>query len=207
MRADPFHNRSGVGALQVINKYGTSERTSLNGGWRLLPVLMVMILAGACCSSTSLETRTYLLRSKEADIQKVSSQMLHALAAELEAGGLLTSPYPVVGHVTTETHPSEKNVEVMRCAEGEPDGPEQQACIGLNREGDLIRVSPITWLSAAFHMYRIYVLPRSITARVDPAKDYVAIDVYLMSEPSWWQAMDEAIGAAAGKVGARPFHP
>jgi hypothetical protein len=68
-------------------------------------------------------------------------------------------------------------------------------------------VQPITWQSQDFYVYRIYVSARLILAKVDPAKDFVAIDVCLLNEPGLWEIVDRAIRRVAEDIGARPFRP
>jgi hypothetical protein len=69
-------------------------------------------------------------------------RFLDALASELQTEGLLESPYPVVGHVTTTPDPSEPNVEFLRCTEGRSDDPQETGCVLLNQAGDFARVMP-----------------------------------------------------------------
>jgi hypothetical protein len=169
-------------------------------------ILAFMFLAG-CSQEVSGETTTYLLRSNDSDVPRAASQVLHALAKHLQSGAVLEAHLPLVGHVTMTPDASDPGVEKLSCTEGEPVEPNEAACLLLNLEGDFLRVQPVTWQSEAFYMYRIYVLPRSIFAGVDPAKDFVAIDVYLFQEPGLWKNVADAIHATSDELGARPFQP
>jgi len=121
------------------------------------------------------------------------------------AGGFPTD-YPVEGHVVTEPDPSDPGVERISCAPGSPGRIGEKRCILLNEEA-FIRVQPITWQSAAFFMYRVYIAPDSLCARVDPTKDFVAIDVFALNDAALWGPADQAIRSAATALGAMPFRP
>jgi hypothetical protein len=109
--------------------------------------------------------------------------------------------------VVTEPDPSDPGVEVMSCAPGSPDEVGETSCILLSETKDFIRVQPVTWQSEVPFMYRIYVAPRSLFARVDLAKDFVALDVFGPGNAVLWQPVDQAIRDAAAELGARPFRP
>jgi len=170
-------------------------------------VCLAIMLLAACSLDDSTEITSYMLRSNDLDVPEASSQMLQSLATQLEAAGMLETPFPTVGNVSKAASPTEPGVELLKCVPGELVDPVKAACLLLNSHGDFIRVQPVTWESAAFYMYRIYVLPRSIFARVDPTKDFVAIDVFLMQEPGLWQTVADAILAASEDLKARPFQP
>jgi hypothetical protein len=80
-------------------------------------------------------------------------------------------------------------------------------CILLNEHGDFVRAQAITWESAAFYMYRVYVSEKGRFVTVNPAKDFVALDVFVFEEPDLWDAVDQAIRTASAKIGARPYRP
>jgi hypothetical protein len=170
-------------------------------------VCLAMVSLAACKLDDSVGLTSYLLRSNDLDIPAASTRMLHRLASQLEAGGELEGQFPALGNVATLPNPTEPGVDLLQCVPGELDNPVEAACLLLNSQGDFLRVQPVTWQSAAFYMYRIYVLPRSIFARVDPTKDFVAIDVFLLQEPGLWQTVAEAILAASDDLGARPYRP
>jgi hypothetical protein len=95
----------------------------------------------------------------------------------------------------------------MSCAPGPPDEAGEARCILLGDAGDFLRVQPITWQSAAFYRYRIYVAPRSLLSRVDPTKDFVAVDVFALEDATLWEPADQAIRRAVADLGANPFRP
>ena len=170
-------------------------------------VLALFLLGAACGAGDHSDTHTFLLRSGEVNLQEATGEVLQVLVLELRAQDVLQSEYPMVGLVATAPDPSDPGVELLACREGGSDDPEATACILLDQSGDFVRVLPVTWQSAAPYMYRIYISPRSLFARVDPAKDFVAIDVYLLQEPGLWEPVAQAIGDAADHLGARPFRP
>ena len=175
--------------------------------WRLLTVCTLCALAAGCTAGDISEVNTFRLRSEQADVQAAAGLVLDALASELRAENLLESPYPVIGHVTMTPDPLDPNVEVMHCTEGRSADPQGVACILLNQEGDFARVKPITWQSAAFYRYRVYISPRSFFARIDPSRDFVAIDVFLKEDSDLGDDVARAIPRAAQELGARPFRP
>jgi hypothetical protein len=187
----------GLMALSKIGKFAN----------RQLAIYALCIIGAACTAGGSSEAHTFLLRTEQVDLQLATTQVRDTLVSELQAGDLLQSPYPVSGYVTTVPDPVDPNIEVMHCRAGLSEEPQDEACLSLNPAGDFIRLVPITWQSAAFYMYKIYVLPRSLLSRVDPAKDFVAIDVFLMDEPDLWDDIAQAIRQSAHRLGAQPFRP
>ena len=173
---------------------------------RLLFVLALLALA-ACRPVKPVESTTFLLRSNDLNVQEASSHVIHILASQLEASGALEPRFPVTGNLATAPDPSEPSIELLQCMPGEPVDPDQPACLLLNQDGDFIRVLPITWQSQAFYMYRIYVLPRSLFARVDLSKDFVAVDPFLFQEPGLSDGVAQAIYNTTDELGARPFQP
>jgi hypothetical protein len=167
----------------------------------------MVLLAAACNASSPSGENTFLLRGAGGDLQAVGDRVLQALALALRAQDVLEPRYPVKGYVMTAPDPSDAGAEQMRCMEGERAAPDDAACLLLNQGGDFVRVLPITWESAAPYMHRIYVAPRSLLAKVNPARDFVAIDVFLFQEPALRDAVGQAIRAAAAGLGARPFRP
>jgi hypothetical protein len=180
-------------------------RIKLSTAWKHAGIATVFMLSAAC--SAPADTNAFLIRSEAVDLRAVTDQVIHALVSEFASGGRLQAGYPAVGHVATAPDPSDPDVERMTCADGSSDDPDVASCILLSRAGDFMRVLPITWPSAAFHMYRIYVSPRSLFAKVDPVRDFVAIDVYLLQAPGLGEAVDRAIRDAIDHLGARPFRP
>ena len=174
---------------------------------RLVALCALCALAAGCTAGDTSEVNTFRLRSEQADVQAAAGLVLDALASELRAEDLLESPYPVIGHVTTTPDPLDPNVEVMHCTEGRSADPPGCGCILLNQGGDFARVKPITWQSAAFYRYRVYISPRSFFARIDPSRDFVAIDVFLKEDSDLGDDVARAIPRAAQEIGARPFRP
>ena len=173
---------------------------------RLLATAFLLSSILACSPSAS-QTNSYLLRSELVDLPAATSQCQELLEAELRKAGLLASPYPLAGSITTAPDPAEPNVELMRCTAGQPEDSLDPACLLLNSAGDFVRLMPITWQSAAFYMYRVYVMPRSLFARVDPAKNFIAIDVFTLQDPSLWEGAARSIHQAAQELGAKPYQP
>ncbi len=172
-----------------------------------LAILGLCLFSAGCGQRAPAAVNSFLLRGNVAELEVTSGQVVYALVSSLQAEGSLESAYPQVHRLTMEPDPSQANVQHMRCTGADTQGTQAEDCILLNQAGDFVRVQPITWESEAFYMYRIYVSPRLIFVRIDPAKDFVAIDVYLMHEPDLWEAVDHAIRTMADEIGARPFRP
>ena len=173
---------------------------------RSLAFLAGFVLLAGSCRPPAGTTTTSLLRTAQPDVVSASDRVADALYRQLQAGGSPAEGYPVRGHVIMEPDPSDPGVEVMSCAPGSSGETAEMRCILLS-ENDFIRVQPVTWQSAAFYMYRIYIAPRSPFARMDPAKDFIAIDLFGLGDGSQWPAADQAIRRAAAGLGARPFRP
>jgi hypothetical protein len=184
-----------------------SREVSVTIASRLFSAVVVILLGAACMKDNSSRVNTFLVRRDPVDVQAVTNEFFHALPPEIHKLNALDPRYPLTGYVSTVPDAADTAVELMQCNEGLTDEPEGDMCILLNQSGDFITLSPITWQSAAFHMYRIFVAPRSIFVRVDPTKDYVAIDVFLMNEPELWESVHKAIQNAAKSLGARSFKP
>jgi hypothetical protein len=151
------------------------------------------------------DATAFILRTAEPDVAAVSDTVTDAVYHQLQAGGGLADGYPGQGHLVTEPDPSDPGVERMSCAPGPPGKTGEKRCILLSDGNDFIRVQPITWQSAAFFMYRVYVAPGSLFARLDPTKDFVAVDLFALSDAALWGPADRAIRSAAAGLGARPF--
>jgi hypothetical protein len=174
---------------------------------RSLVLLAGFVLLSASCRATANDPNTFLLRGAQPDVVAASGEVTGAIYRQLQAGGALAEGYPVQGHIVTEPDPSEPGVERLSCAPGSSGEADETGCILLSGEADFIRVQPITWQSAAFFMVRVYVAPRSLFARVDPTKDFVAVDVFALGDAALWGPADQAIRRAAAELGARPFRP
>jgi hypothetical protein len=172
---------------------------------QVLPGAFALLLAACLVSSPSHPT-TYLLKTDAAGVEDISARIGPVLLVKLQETGSFRAGYPLYGHYVTQEDPAHTGGQLARCSgEDEPNG--QESCILLNQGGDFIRISPVTWQSAAFHMYRLYVAPMGLFVRVDPTQGYVAMDVFVQAEPDSWPVVQEAIEEAAGAIGARPFQP
>ena len=173
---------------------------------RSLGILAGFVLVAASCQATTSDTNTFLLRTAEPNVVATSDEVMDAVYRRLQMAGGFPEGYPVQGHLVTEPDPSDTGVERISCAPASPGRIGEKRCILLNEEA-FIRVQPITWQSAAFFMYRVYVAPDSLFARVDPTKDFVAIDVFALDNAALWRPADRAIRSATAELGARPFRP
>jgi hypothetical protein len=172
-----------------------------------LALLVGFVFFAASCRATTGDTNTFLLRTAQPNVVAASDEVTDAVYRQLQAGGALTDGYPARGHVVTEPDPSDPGVERMSCAPGSSGEADETRCILLSEAGDFIRVQPITWQSEAFFMYRVYLAPRSLFARVDPTKDFAAIDVFALDDAALWVPADQAIRRAVTDLGANPFRP
>jgi hypothetical protein len=168
---------------------------------------MLCILGAACSDREKPETNTFLLRREQVDVAQEAGAFLQRLTSSLQAQGVLEGSYPKTGVVTLTPDLLDPNANVMRCTPGQPVDPQVASCLLLNPAGDFARVQPVTWQSAAFYMYRIYVIPRTLFARVDLSKDFVAVDLFLMQETGRWDEIVQAVQEAAQELGARPYEP
>ncbi len=172
-----------------------------------LLMLGLMLLLPSCVGSLPDESHTFLLRSDKVEVGEVSNQLVTTIASQLENSQLLQAGYPVFGRVVLEPDPSDTSIQSMRCEAVQTLMATGDQCLQLNEQGDFIRAQAITWESAAFFMVRIYVAPKTLFWRVNPAKDFVALDIFVFEELALWPVVDEAIRAAAAGIGARPFRP
>jgi hypothetical protein len=174
---------------------------------RPLALLAGLVLLLSSCRAPSSDTGTFLLRTAHTDVVAASDKLTDLVFRQLQAGGALPEGYPVQGHVVTEPNPSDPGVEVMSCSAGSSGKAGETRCILLSEDHDFIRVQPVTWQSAAPYINRIYIAPRLLVARVDPAKNFVALDVFGPGNLILWQPVEQAIRNAAAELGARPFRP
>ncbi len=173
-----------------------------------IPFFLVLacLLAG-CAAPEAEEARTFLLRTDNPDILQLSTQLIEGLSLNLAASGSLGEGYPQMGQVEAEPDPANPGMQNLRCAPAEAAGSPPADCLLLNEHDDFVRAQAITWESAVFSMYRVYVAPRNGLARVNPVRDYVALDIMVFEEQDLWEAIDEAIRESAVGIGARPFQP
>jgi hypothetical protein len=171
----------------------------------VLPLALALLLA-ACLAPSSPHLSTYLLKTDTAGVEDISTEIGPVPLAKLQETGSFQEGYPLYGWYVTEDDPAHAGGQLASCS-GEDEPNAQEGCILLNQAGDFIRISPVTWQSAAFHMYRLYVVPRGLFVKIDPTKDYVALDISVQEEPDSWPAVQEAIEEAVAAIGARPFRP
>ncbi|MFH2103627.1 MAG: hypothetical protein ABIJ39_09780 [Chloroflexota bacterium] len=172
-----------------------------------LLLLGLTLCLPACVGPRSDEIRTFLLRSDTVDIAEVPAQLITAISFQLEQSQALDEGYPIPGRIELEPDPYDPGAQLMRCVPAQLLPSTDTHCLRLDQHGAFVRAQAITWESAAFYMYRVYVAPKSIFARINPSKDFVALDVFILEDVSLWYAVDEAIRDAAVQTGARPFQP
>jgi len=173
----------------------------------ILILLSLTLFIPGCTSPKTDDSRAFLLKSDKEDLAEVSEQLIIGLSSQLEEANTLHEGYPILGHVELEPHPSELGVQVMRCTPGQMQSSTDTLCILLNEQGDFIRVQIVTWESAAFYMYRVYVSPKSLFAKVDPVKNFIGLDVFIFEQKALSQMVDESIREAAKEIGAHTFLP
>jgi len=172
----------------------------------LIPLSLALFIPG-CASPKTYDSRAFLLKSDIIDLVEVSEQLIMGISSQLQKSNSLHEGYPILGRIDLEPHPSEPGVQVMRCTTGQMQSSTDTHCILLNEQGDFIRVQIVTWESAAFYMYRVYVAPKSFFARVNPAKNFVGLDVFIFEEEALSRMVEESIRDAAKEIGARTFLP
>jgi len=141
------------------------------------------------------------------DFPAAARDLSAALAGEIAAGEVLQAGYPAPGRVVKIPDPAVPDISRLDCSATAAPAEGEDLCLSLNEGGDFIRIKVVTWQSQIFFKYKVYLLPRSILARVDPSQNFLAVDAYLFAEPDNWEAVDSAIRSAAGKIGARPYRP
>jgi hypothetical protein len=164
-------------------------------------------LAAACGAAAVENSTDFLLRTDEFDVSQASGRFLDAVHDQLQQSDAVGEGYPALGDVVAEPSAADPAVETLHCSLDRPEGDGRQACILLDEAGDFIWIHSITWESAAFHLYRLYVAPRSMFARVDRNRDFVGLTVFIRNDFSLWETVDRAIRDAATEMGARPFRP
>lgn len=160
----------------------------------------------ACTGSKSDHNLAFVLRSDKY-VADVAVQMITTIADQLKESQSLSEGYPIVGYVKLEPDSSEAGVQVMKCVPAQELRSADTNCILLNRGGDFLEAQAITWESEAFHMYRVHVVQKGLFVQVNPVKDYVGLDLYLIEETDLWRTVDGAIQNSAAEIGAKPFHP
>jgi hypothetical protein len=171
-----------------------------------LALVLIFVLSG-CAAPQGDEIHTFLLRTNRPDVVQLSEQLLEAVTSQLEASRSLGEGYPIISQIEFEPDPSSPGAQLINCAPTPSLASTTRDCILLNEYGDFVRTQPITWQSAAFFMYRVYVAREEGLVTVDPTKDFVALDVFLLEEENLWVVVDQAIRSAAAALGASPFRP
>ena len=169
--------------------------------------LVFFFLLSGCAASEGDEIRTFLLQTDRPDVVQTAERLTEAVSAQLEGSQSLGKGYPILSRVEFEPDSSNPGAQKMRCPPTQAEGSATSDCILLNERGDFVRVQPITWQSAAFYMYRVYVAPEGFRVTVDPTKGFVALDVFVLEEVNLWEAVDQAIRESAAEIGAHPFRP
>ena len=169
--------------------------------------LVLFFILSGCAAPNRDEIRTFLLQRERPDIFRLAQQLTEAVASQLEESRLLGNEYPILSLIEFEPDLSSPGAQKMRCASTQPLPSKTSDCILLNDHGDFVRVQVVNWESAAFYMYRIYVAPEGLFVEVNPTKDFVALDVFLLEEENLWVGVDQAIRKSAIEIGARPFSP
>jgi hypothetical protein len=170
-------------------------------------VLAGVALLAVSCRERGPEPTTFVWRAAGVEVAAASDRVADSVFRQMQAVGTLPQGYPQQGHMVSELDPTHPGAERISCSTGLAGSTGDRRCILLGEADEFIQVQPVTWQSAAFFMYRIYVTPRSPFARLDPAKDFVAVDVISPDNAALWQAADAAIRSAASELGARPFRP
>ena len=168
---------------------------------------LLFALSSACTRQANDDKRTFLLRTSQPDVPKASVWVLDVVASQLSESGSLDDGYPQQGYIEYTPDPADQNDQIMHCVSNQPQNTGMAGCILLDDVDDFIRIQPITWQSAAFFMVRVYIAPRSLLFKVDPTRDFVALDVFIAKDENLWHTVDDAIRAAMKEIGARPFRP
>jgi hypothetical protein len=174
---------------------------------RMLAIVAGLALFACSCRGFASSPSSFVYRTAGDDAETVSDKLTELIFHQLQASGSLAKGYPQQGHLVTEPDPSDPGTGRMSCAPGPADHVGDTRCVRLGDQEAFVRVQPVTRQSAAFFMYRVYVAPRSPSARVDPTKDFVAVDVFGLDSSSFWQTVDGTIRRAAVGLGATPFRP
>lgn len=170
--------------------------------------LALALLFGLALAGSAQEARrTFLVRTPGGSVAAVSDRFAEALQARLQGPGPRAKGYPEAGHLVEVQDPQDPKARLLLCEPGAPAGAGAVRCLRLDGRGAFLRVQPVTWPSAAFFMFRIYVLPEGAGRRVDPARDFVAVDVYTGQDGALREAVWAAVRSAAADVGAEPYSP
>ncbi len=170
---------------------------------RPLIVLLAFTLSG-CETDKGVGSPVFLLETDSPDVVSLAGEFIIAISIELEESDTLEEGFPRLGQIELLPDPSNPGMQTIDCASDQAPPSKTSDCILLNEHGDFVRAQAITWESAAFYMYRIYVAEKGRSVTVNPAKDFVALDVFVFEEPNLWHAVDQAIRTVLVDLGARP---
>ncbi|MGC9399961.1 MAG: hypothetical protein ACP5HM_12610 [Anaerolineae bacterium] len=194
----------------------------------LLALVMGLLMSACTTPKAEIESPTTFLLRREHDpgtsplrlwpryrgdvaplheiVEGAAEDISAALMAELQGTGTLQAGYPISGVVALTPDLHDPNVQHMHCAVEDASTSTSATCILLGESGDFIVIRPITYETAAFYPYRVYVSPRSPFLSLNPAEDFVALWP-VVQEQDLRLNVDQAIRAAAVGMGAYPFQP
>jgi len=161
----------------------------------------------ACAGPSDAALPVFLIRSDGLEIGQLANLLIQAVSTQLETSAILEAGYPEVGKIAFEPDPSNPNGQLMHCEITLQPASDNVDCLILDGEGSFIRLQVIDWESAAFYAYRVYLVPDRFFYKVNPAKDFVALDFFLLDALGPWEGIDHAIRMAARDVGARSYRP
>jgi len=110
------------------------------------------------------------------------------------------------GIIQTEPDPSQPGAELMKCIPGEQLEGIPVECISLDNTGAFIRVEPVTWETARFYMFRIFIHTNP-GSEITPAKNFVGLDIFSDTKPEIWEKTTRAVRQAVKDIGAVPYQP
>jgi len=173
----------------------------------LLLTCLVLFGSSSCVARSQSELRTFLIRRPVAELPQLSAQLADAIAHELAQTDGLEAGYPGLGQSRLEPDPENANANLEFCRPLSTEAASSADCLLLSEAGDFVRLQPVDYLSAAFHMYRVYASPRVFLPSINPSRDYVALDVFVWQDAKLWEAVDQAILRAVSGLGGRPYQP
>ena len=173
----------------------------------LLFVIALCFFVSGCETDNGVGLPVFLLEADRPDVVSLAGEIINAISGDLDELDTLEAGYPLLGQIELQPDPSNPGTQTIDCAPVRKQPSQTSDCILLNQHGDFLRAQAITWESSVFYMYRVYVAEKGHFGRVNPAKDFVALDVFVFEEPDLWDAVDQAIRTASAKIGARPYRP
>jgi hypothetical protein len=162
---------------------------------------------------SNITLRAGVLRSATAGSDRVAAveqtalAMRDALVIELGTTGTLEQGYPVPGSIVLTPVAGDPNRSTITCDPyaAPADLGSHGVCLLLSAQDSFVRIRAITWQSAAVFQHRLYVMPRNLFARVDPTRDFVAVDIYAYDEPALFLELPDIVRSAMATLGARPY--